>query len=303
MKVFVTGASGYIGGSVAAALLAAGHEVTGLVRSEERAAQVRDLGIDPLLGTLADTDLLARAAGEADAVINAANADDRGAIEAMLPALAGSGKSFLQTSGTSIVGDMAGGRSSEMVYDEDTPVQPPPGRAARVAINDFVLAAAGDGVRAVVICPSLIYGRGRGLNPDSIQIPWMIELARKSGVARHIGPGGNIWSNVHIDDLVELYLLALRDAPAGALFYAENGENAMREVAEAVGRMLGLGARTEAMTIEEAAAEWGEGAAIYTMGSNSRVRANRARRELGWAPKGPALIDEIERGCYAETTA
>lgn len=302
MNIFVTGAAGYIGGSVAAALVAAGNQVTGLVRSEARATQVRERGLEPLIGTLADADLLAGAARAADAVVNAAKADDPAPVEAMLPALASSGKAFLHTSGSSIVGDLAGGTASAKVYDEDTPVVPLEGRAGRVAIDQRVLAAAEDGVRAVVICPSLIYGRGRGVNPNSIQVPWMIDLARESGVAKHIGPGENIWANVHIDDLVELYLLALEKAPAGAFYYGASGENSMREVAGAIGRMLGLGERTEAMTLEEAGTIWGAGAAAYTFGSNSRVRGARARQELGWAPKGPALLDDIERGSYAAQT-
>ena len=105
---------------------------------------------------------------------------------------------------------------------------------------------------------------------------------------------------MHIDDLVTLYALALEKAPAGAFYFAENGENSMREVCEAVSRMLGFGGRTQAMPVEEAAAVWGEGAANDTMGSNSRVRAKRARAELGWRPHGPSLIEEIERGCYAQ---
>jgi nucleoside-diphosphate-sugar epimerase len=155
-------------------------------------------------------------------------------------------------------------------------------------------------VRTAVIAPSLIYGRGGGLNPHSIQVPWLIALARKSGVARHIGSGANRWSNVHIDDVVTLYRAAIDKAPAGAFYFAENGENAMRETCEAVSRMLGFGGRTQSMTVEEAAVEWGEGPANDTMGSNSRVRAKRARAELGWTPAGVPLIAEIERGCYAE---
>ena len=298
MKVLVTGASGYIGGSVASALVAVDHRVVGLVRSPERAAEVQARGIEPLIGTLDDAALLAEAARDADAVINAANAEHRGAVEAILPALAGSGKAFLQTSGSSIVADLAAGEPTEKVYDEDTPVHPLPGRKERVALNDAVLAAATSGVRAVVICPSLIYGTGRGVNAQSIQIPWLVALAQKHGVPKHIGRGLNIWSNVHIDDLVDLYLLALARAPAGAFYYVENGENSMREACQAIGRMLGLGERTAPMTPAEAAAEWGEGAASYTLGSNSRVRAVRARRELAWAPHRPALLEEIERGSY-----
>jgi nucleoside-diphosphate-sugar epimerase len=300
MKVLVAGASGYIGGSVASALLDAGHRVLGLVRSEERAAAVRERGIEPLLGTLDDAALLTAAAREADAVINAADAEHRGAVEAILEGLVGSDKPFLQTSGSSIVADLAAGERGDKIYDEDAPVHPLRGRAARVALNDAVLAAARNGVRAVVICPSLIYGPGRGIGASSIQIPWLIALAKKHGVPKHIGRGENIWSNVHVDDLVEMYLRALERAPAGAFYYAENGENSMREACRAIGRMLGLGERTEPITLEQAAAEWGEAAASYTMGSNSRVRAVRARRELGWTPRRAPLLEDIEHGSYRE---
>ena len=299
MKIFITGASGYIGGSLAEALVAAGHGVSGLARSDDTAAALTKRGIVPVRGTLDDADVLAKAARAADVTVNAANAGHRGAAEAMVAALAGSGKAFIHTSGSSIVGTRARGELVEAVFDEDTPFTPTPQRAARVEIDKMVRAAAGNGVRTTVIAPSLIYGRGAGLNPHSIQVPWLIALARKSGVAKHIGSGENRWSNVHIDDIVTLYRAAIDTAPAGAFYFAENGENAMRETCEAVSRMLGFGGRTQSMTVEEAAVEWGEGPANDTMGSNSRVRAKRARAELGWRPTGAPLIEEIERGCYA----
>jgi nucleoside-diphosphate-sugar epimerase len=300
VKVFITGAGGYIGGSLAAALTQDGHAVSGLTRSATGADALAARGVAPVRGTLDDAEVLAKAAREADVTVNAADAGHRAAVEAMLAALAGSGKAFIHTSGSSIVGTRAGGELREEVFDEDTPFTPSPTRAARVAIDNLVRGAADKGVRAIVIAPSLIYGRGRGLNPDSIQVPWLIALAKKYGVAKHIGPGENRWSNVHIDDLVTLYLLAIDKAPAGRFYFSENGENSMREVCEAISRMLGFGGRTEAMTVAEAAAEWGEGPANDTMGSNSRVRAKRARAELGWRPQGPSLIEEIERGCYAQ---
>jgi nucleoside-diphosphate-sugar epimerase len=293
MKVFLTGASGYIGGSVADALRSAGHEVLGLVRSPQKADQLAVSGITPVLGDLSDAALLARAARDADAVVHTADADHRAAAESMLAALAGSGKAFLHTSGSSIVGDGAWGEPSDRIFEDDTPFQPGPGRAARVAVNERVLAAAREGVRAMVITPSLIYGAGRGLHRESVQIPRLAALASKSGVPRHVGRGENIWSNVHIDDLVDLYLRVLAGGTAGAAYYAENGENSMREACVAIGRSLGLGERTAPMTREESIAEFGEGPATYSYGSNSRVRATRARRELGWAPRGPALLATI----------
>lgn len=298
MKIFLTGASGYIGGSVAAHLLAAGHAVCGLVRSAEKADAVGAFGIEPVMGTLDDAAILARAAREADVVINAASADHKGAATALLEAVAGSGKAFIHTSGSSIVGTRAKGERSDDVFDEDTPLTPSPARAARVALNEFILSFRDRGCRPVIVCPSLIYGIGHGAGRDSVQVPLLIELARKRGNAAHAGPGENIWSNVHIDDLLPLYSLAIEKAPAGSFYFAENGENSMRDVCLAINRMLGFADPPSAMSMQEAASAWGEGTAEDTMASNSRVRARRARAELGWQPKAKGLIEEIERGCY-----
>ncbi|SDO94561.1 Nucleoside-diphosphate-sugar epimerase [Afipia sp. GAS231] len=297
MKVFCTGASGYIGGSVAAHLVAAGHQVTGLVRSQEKADAVRARGIQPLLGTLDDAECLMQAARAADIVVNAASADQKGAVTALLDALGGSGKPFVHTSGSSIIGTRSKGQRSDAVFDEDTPFTPSPTRAARVALNELILSYRDKGCRPVIVCPSLIYGLGLGVEQHSTQVPLLIDLAKKRGCAAHAGPGENIWSNVHIDDLVTLYALAIEKAPAGAFFFAENGENSMREVCEAINRRLGLAGPPTAMSMQEAAAEWGEGTAEDTMASNSRVRAVRAR-QLGWKPKARSLIEEIEQGCY-----
>jgi nucleoside-diphosphate-sugar epimerase len=299
MKIFCTGASGYIGGSVAAHLIAAGHQVTGLVRSAEKADAVRARGIQPVLGTLDDADILSQAAQAADIVVNAASADHKGAAAALLDTLAGSGKPFIHTSGSSIIGTPTRGERTDAVFDEDTPFTPTPARAARVALNELVLSYRDKGCRPVIICPSLIYGLGLGANPHSVQVPNLIKLAKTRGNAAHAGPGENIWSNVHIDDLVTLYALAIEKAPAGSFYFAENGEHSMRELCDAINRMLGFPGPPTAMSMAEAAAEWGEGTAENTMASNSRVRAKRAR-QLGWTPGARGAIEEIEQGCYRQ---
>jgi nucleoside-diphosphate-sugar epimerase len=299
MRIFCTGTSGYIGGSIAGALAAAGHEVSGLVRSQPSAELVRALGITPVHGTLDDVDILRAAALRADAVINSANADHEPSARAMLGAIEGTGKTYLHTSGSSIVGTQSAGQRVDAIFDETTPVSPSSGRAARVALNEHILSYETKGVRPIIICPSLIYGIGQGPARHSFQVPLLIALAKKAGVAKHYGPGENIWSNVQLDDLVDLYLLALASAPAGAFYFAENGENSMRQVCEAINRRLGVKAGTVAMSLDQASREWGEGTAQNTMGSNSRIRAVRARAELGWRPGRPSLIDEIESGCYA----
>lgn len=294
MHLFLTGVTGFIGGSLATALLRDGHAIRGLVRSPEAAARVEALGVTPVVGTLDDRALLTAEARRADAVINAASSDHRGAAEALLDGLRGSGKAFLHTSGSSVIGDdVAGNALSPHVFDEDTPLIVEAGKQARHAVDTLILAAADDGVRSVVLCNTMIYGTGTGIARDSVQIPPLVRQARESGVARIVGSGVNRWSNVHIEDVVSLYRLALADAPAGAFYFVENGEASYAELGAAIAKRLGLGP-VESWTVEEAAQVWGEGHARYSFGSNSRVRGKRARRELGWAPRHDSVTRWIE---------
>ncbi|MGE8942381.1 NAD-dependent epimerase/dehydratase family protein [Leptospira interrogans] len=299
MKILVTGATGYIGGSVATRLLEKGHHVLGLARSDEAAASLKKRGIEPVAGTLNDHGPLQQAARSVDAVVNAAHSDNPFVVLSILPQLRGTGKVFIQTSGSSVVSTYDEGEFVDRVFNEDTPFTPMPEKATRVAIDLQVLRAALDGVRSVVIRPTLIYGRGIGVNSSSVQIPKLIEQAQKSGVGKHIGRGLNVWSNVHISDVADLYALALEHAPAGSLFYAENGESSMKSAVEAISRMLGQGGRTEDWPIAQAVEALGPGAHL-TFGSNSRAQAQKARKVLGWAPKGPTLTHEIEQGVYKE---
>jgi nucleoside-diphosphate-sugar epimerase len=295
MRLFITGATGYIGGSIAARLVAAGHTVRGLVRDAARSGLLSAQGIEPVPGSLDDEDVLEREARAAEGVVNAADADHLRSVQVLIRAMEGSGKALLHTSGSSVIGDDARGNSvSEAIFDEDTPFVVASAKLARHALNGTVLAAAARGVRTAVICPALVYGVGKGANPKSIQIPFLVEQARAHGAVRVVGRGVNRWSTVHIDDLAELYLLALERAPPGAFFFAENGEVSFADIGAAIAERLGLGP-VESVAPEEAARSWGTGRAYYTFGSNSRVRARRARRELGWMPRhgsAPAWIRE-----------
>ncbi|NVZ62692.1 NAD-dependent epimerase/dehydratase family protein [Pseudomonas gingeri] len=292
MNVFVTGAAGFIGGSIATGLIAAGHQVTGLVRSAEQAEELRGLGITPVIGTLDDSMLLAEQARQADAVINAASSDHRGAVEALLGALRGSDKMFLHTSGSSIVGDASGGKASDVVYYEDNLPEPTVDKAARVAIDNLILGAAKFGVRSAVICNTLIYGHSLGVNRDSVQLPRLLKQARKSGVVRHVGSGRNIWSNVHIEDVVALYLLALSKNPPGTFYFVESGEASFIDMTTAMAKALGLG-EPQDWPLADAEAEWGYEMANYGLGSNSRVRGKNARELLGWVPKRTSVTEWI----------
>lgn len=293
MKLFITGAGGYIGGSVAAALLSAGHDVRGLTRHAQGAAQLADRGIDPVIGTLDDAELLISEARHADGVINTASADHAGAVQALIKGLAGSGKPLLHTSGASVVGDDArGSYRSDVVFNGRAPLRVHPAKQARHAIDLQVLAAASIDIRSVVVCPSLIYGVGTGLNPHSVQLPFMVDNARQRGTVEIVDAGANVWSHVHIDDVVQLYLLALAKAPAGAFYFAENGEVSFADLGGALARRLGL-SRVTSLPADEAAARWGEPRAWFSLGSNSRVRADRARAELGWTPVHASVLDWI----------
>lgn len=295
MKVFVIGATGYIGGSVARRLIDAGHRVSGLARTDDAASKLAAQNIEAVSGSLLSFETLQEAARAADCVINAANADDPFVVEAILPALEDTGKSFIQTSGSSAIADRAAGAYAGKIFHEDTPSEPLPERAGRVAIDRYVLSFAQRGVRTVVIRPSLIYGDGLGAKRDSIQVPRMEALARDKGVPLHIGEGLNIWSNVHIEDVCDLYRLAIENAPAGSLFYAENGEASMRDLAQWIGQRMGNGGRAESWPMEEALATWGI-SALASFASNSRVRADKARAMLKWHPSRPSLRSVVEAG-------
>jgi nucleoside-diphosphate-sugar epimerase len=297
VKIFITGASGYIGGSVAQVLHNAGNQVLGLVRSDEKAKQLAARGIEPIFGTLDDAAVLQQAARSADAVISAASSDHRGAVEALVAALEHSSKPLIHTSGSSIVGDDVLGESENpATFADDTWFDPIPIRRARVAIDRFVREAGiSKGIRAVIICPTMVYGTGRGLQPDSDQIPKLTRYSRERGAGLYIGKGLNRWSNVYIDDLVSLYQLALEKAPAASFFFAENGEATLKEVATSVSRALGFGGKTESWKAEDALRAEGDWAR-FALGSNSRVRAVNARRLLGWSPQGPSLAEAVVSG-------
>ena len=290
---FLTGATGYIGGTIASALMKRGHHVRGLVRGPDNAARLAERGVTPVLGDLDDSGLLISEARASDGVINTANADHCGAAQALIAGLEGSNKPLVHTSGSSIVGDEARGMfRSDAVFDENTPLLVQPMKQARRDIDLMVLKAADRGVRSAVICPSLIYGLGQGLNRQSVQIPFLVDEAHKNGVVQVVGAGLNTWSNVHIDDVVDLYLLAVSNAPAGAFYFAESGEASFIELGNALAKRLGLPG-AEGLAVETAAERWGQARAYFTFGSNSRVRATRARRELGWTPRHVSVIDWI----------
>lgn len=292
-SIFITGANGYIGGSIAQKLIKSGRRVRGLVRTKENADNLIKLGIEPVIGDLNDSDLLICEAKLADGVINTASADHLESVQALIQGLEGSSKPFIHTSGSSIVGDdVRGSHRSESIFDEYTPLVVEKFKQPRRNIDLMVLGAAANDVRSIVICPSLVYGVGRGLNPKSIQIPFLTENAQKHGVVQIVGAGLNVWSNIHIDDVADLYFLALVNAPAGAFYFAENGESSFEQIGAAIAQRLGL-ASLEKLNPDVAAQLWGIARAHYSFGSNSRVRSVRARQELGWIPKHTSVIDWI----------
>lgn len=296
MKIFITGATGYLGGSIATRLIAQGHEIHGLVRAHDKVKQLEAQSVIPVFGSLDDAELLQQAVERTDATINAANSDHFFSVQAIVNAMAGTGKTLIHTSGSSIICDDAmGSFASDTVYGDDALFTPMAHRAPRVAIDRLVRAAGiTNDMRAIVICPTLVYGKGLGMQAQSDQLPKIIAKSRSERTGIYLGDGQNIWSNVHIEDLVELYVLALDAAPSGAFFFAENGESSMRDVATAVSIALGYEGRTASWNMAEAIASLG-GFARVALATNARVRATNARRLLGWKPHGPALANALQQ--------
>jgi nucleoside-diphosphate-sugar epimerase len=286
MRVFVTGATGYVGSAVVEALRAEGHDVVGLARSEEAARRLEAAGCAVLRGSLADADVLARGARDADATIHAGAtgaADqaevDTAAVHALLDALAESGKPFVYTSGVWVLGP-----TGDAVADEDAPTNAAAIVAWRAEMERTVLDAAARGIRSVVLRPGVVYGRGGG-TPGGF-----VSSGRKKGVVRYVGDGSQRWPMVHVDDLADLYVLALA-APARTVLNAAGPSLPARAVTEAAARAAG--ARAESWPLEDARARLGVYADALAL--DQQVSAERARA-LGWRPSRPSVVEELEGG-------
>lgn len=294
MKIFITGASGYIGGSLAEYLRDAGHNIVGLVRREDNASALRQRGIAALVGHLADPIIIAQATGSADVVVNTAEADNIDLVMPLVAALAGTGKTLIHTGGSSIVVDDAKGDvAGTQIFTDDSPFSPLDHRLPRVSVDRSVRRAGiTEGIRAAVISPTMVYGKGRGLKRDSHQIPTLAAKSLERGAGVFIGRGAPIWSSVYLGDLLALYALAIEKAPSGAFFFAESQESSFSEIATAISHSLGFEGRTESWLLDEAVSELG-GVARVALATNCRVRALNARRLLGWRPTGPSLSDAL----------
>jgi nucleoside-diphosphate-sugar epimerase len=294
MRILVTGASGWIGSASVKELIAAGHHVLGLARTDEAAAKVQHLGAEVVRGKLDDLAGLRAAAARAEGVVHlgynhdfsqmgAAAETDRAAIEAFAQALAGSGGPLLIASGT--LGLATGGVGTER--DAANPAAHP-----RVANATYTLSLAERGVRAIVtrFAPT-VHGSGG----DHGFVATLAQIARKKGVSGYIGDGLNRWPAVHRLDAGKLVQLAIDGAPAGAVLHAVAEEGiATRDIAGAIGKFLNLPVAT--VPADRATEHFGWLGMFF--GADVPASSELTRKLLGWEPKRPTLLDDIAAGHY-----
>lgn len=295
MRVFVTGATGFVGSAVVEDLIQAGHQVLALVRGDEAAAKVALAGAEAHRGDLSAPDTLAAAALACDGVIHTAfihdfsnmaesARTDLAAIEAIGAALASSGKPFVVTSA---IGVLPAGRP----VSENDAATPGSAGAHRVPSEQAALALAGRGVRATVVrLPPSVHGDG-----DHGFVPALIGVARKQGVSAYIGDGMNRWPAVHRRDAARLYRLALEGGVAGTAYHgvAEDGV-VTRHIAEVIGRRLNL--PVVGITDEQVTGHFGWLGRFF--GSDWLASSALTRQGLGWRPVHPGLLEDLDRAAY-----
>ncbi len=299
MRVFLTGATGFIGSRIVPELIDAGHQVLGLTRTDSGARWLEQAGAEAHRGTLEDPDSLASGAAQADAVIHTAfdhdfsrfveNCEkDRRVIEAMAGALAGSDRPLIITSGTGMGSIKPGELATEDEFDRDNPN---PRRLSELTGED--VATRGVSV-AVVRLPQVHDTVKQGL------ISPAIEIARQKGLSAYVGDGANRWPAAHVSDVARLYRLALDNHKAGARWHAVAEEGVtVREIAAVIG--AGLGVPVRSLSADEAAGHFGWLGAFAGMDLPASSALTRDR--LGWAPKGPGLIEDLRDMDYGSAEA
>jgi nucleoside-diphosphate-sugar epimerase len=289
MRVFITGGSGYLGQATIAALRKQGIEVSALARADDSARVVAGLGATPVRGGLTDLAVLRDAAAGADGVIHLGQHDgpdtadvDRAASEAMQDGLGDRG-GYVHTGGVWVYGNTEG------VVDEDAPLRAPSLTAWRAENEKRVLARAGNGGHPVLVMPGVVYGSSAGLVERFYAAP-----GRTEGSVPCVGEGANHWSVVHVEDIAELYVLALR-APAGSVYAGVLEQYPTQaEVAAAVAQAIGIPGQVSALSQAESVRRMGPIAEAFAL--DQRVTAARARDQLGWRPTHTDPLAELAEG-------